>query len=186
VTSIHVYGRKDLMKFVVGCDLERFKRYYRTLDNLHNYFRKLGITDVKFGELGPTEESIIKKDPSHLIVWRENKQIIGHAVWHETNIDEFNDPADKEFREALERLLGKKRQFIELHEVWLKEEHREKGYGKRFFEFFENFLKKRGCNSIVYYTENPAAIVICRKRGYKEDCLKKEKWHVFCISLRNM
>jgi len=35
----------------------------------------------------------------------------------------------------------------------------------------------------VYYTDNPAAIAICRKRGYKEDLLTKENWHVFHLSL---
>jgi len=101
------------MKFVVGCDLEEFKRYYRALDALHNYFRALGLTDVRFGELGPIEEGHIKRDPSHLIVWREDNEIIGNAVWHETHIDEFRDTEDKEVREVLERFLGEKKEFIE-------------------------------------------------------------------------
>jgi len=65
------------MKFVVGCDLEEFKRYYRTLDDLHSYFKTLGLADVKLGELGKVEAGIIKRDPSHLIVWREKSRIIG-------------------------------------------------------------------------------------------------------------
>jgi len=87
---------------------------------------------------------------------------------------------------VLERLLGEKSDFVELHTVWLEEKHRGKGYGKKF-EFFENFAKKRGFDSIVYYTGSPAAIGICRKRGYKEDILsypKKERWHVFYLSLK--
>jgi len=175
----------NLMRFVVGCDLEEFKKYYRSA-GMHDYFRAVGITDVTFGQLGPTEERIIKRDPSHLIVWRENNEIIGDTVWHEESIDGFMDPGDKEVREALERLLGEKKEFVELHEVWLEEKHRGKGYGKKFFEFFENFAKKKGFDSIVYYTGNPAAIAICRKRGYKEDRLsfpEKEKWHVFHLSL---
>ena len=74
-------------------------------------------------------------------------------------------------REVLERLLGEKRDFVELHRVWLEEKHRGKGYGKKFFEFFEDFAKKRGFDSIVYYSGNRTAIDICRKRGYKEDIL---------------
>jgi GNAT superfamily N-acetyltransferase len=171
------------MRFVVGCNLEEFKRYYRTLDGLHNYFKTLGITDARFGELGPTEEGIVKRNPSYLIVWRENDETIGHAIWHEASTDEFGDPRDKEVREVLERLLGGKREFVELHEVWLKEKHRGKGYGKKFFELFEDFIRKRGDDSIVYYTGHPAAIAICRKRGYKEDFLTKEKWYVFYLLL---
>jgi len=171
------------MRFIVGCDLEEFKRYYRTLDGLHNYFKALGIADVRFGELGPTEEGIIKRDPSHLIVWRENNEIIGDAIWHEANIDEFRDGEDKEVREVLERLLDGKSKFVELHEVWLKEQHRGKGYGKKFFEFFENFVRRKGYDSIVYYAGNPAAIAICRKRGYEEGFLEGLKWHVFYLSL---
>jgi GNAT superfamily N-acetyltransferase len=83
----------------------------------------------------------------------------------------------------LRRLIGTKKDFIELHEIWLKTKHRGNGHGKKFFQFFENFAKKRGYNSITYYTDNPAAIAICRKRGYKEDFLKTENWHVFYLNL---
>jgi hypothetical protein len=44
-----------------------------------------------------TEEGIVKRDPSHLIVWRENDRIVGDTIWHEENIDEFTgDPARAE------------------------------------------------------------------------------------------
>jgi len=164
------------MKFVVGCDLEEFKRYYQTLNELHDYFKTLRLADVKFGQLGNVEEGIIKRDPSHLIVWREHNEIIGHAIWHPSNTDEhrIGDPRDKEDKKILRGLLGGKKNFVELHEVWLRKKHRGKGYGKRFFEFFEDFVRKRGYDSIVYYTDNSAAIATCRKRGYKEDFLKKE------------
>jgi GNAT superfamily N-acetyltransferase len=173
------------MRIDVGCDLEEYKRYYKTLDDLHNYFRTLGLTDVKFGELGSTEEEIIKGDLSHLIVWRENNNIIGHAVWHETSTDEHRDgdPRDREDREILRKLCcGKKDNIVELHEIWLRKKHRGKGYGEEFFEFFEEFIKKKGYNSIIYYTDNPAAIAICRNRGWKEAYLPKEKWHIYCFS----
>ncbi|MCK4439779.1 GNAT family N-acetyltransferase [Candidatus Bathyarchaeota archaeon] len=173
------------MRNVAGCDLEEYKRYYRTLDDLHNYFRTLGLTDATFGELGSTEEEIIKRDPSQLIVWRENNEIIGHAVWHETSTDEHRegDPRDREDRKVLRELCGgKKDNIVELHEIWLRKKHRGKGYGKGFFEFFEEFIRKRGYDSIVYYTDNPAAIAICRNRGWKESFLAKENWHVFCLS----
>jgi len=175
------------MRIVVGCDLEEYKRYYRTLDDLHNYFRTLGLTDVTFGELGSTEEEIIKRDPSHLIVWRENGKIVGHGVWHETNTEEHRqgDPRDKEDREVLEKLLSGKKDFVELHEIWLMKEYRGKGQGKRFFEFFEEYMKSRGYDSIVYYADHPAAITICRQRGCKEDYLKSIGEHVFYLSLRS-
>lgn len=174
------------MKFIVGYNLEEYKRYYKTLDDLHNYFKTLGLTEIKFGELGAVEEEIIKRDPTHLIIWREDNEIIGHAIWHETSTDEMKkgDPRDKEDREILRKLLGgKKDNLVELHEVWLRTKHRGKGYGKKFFEFFEQFIRKRGFDSIVYYTNHPAAIVICRKRGYGEGFLAKENWYVFSLTL---
>ena len=173
------------MEFVVGYDLEAYKRYYRTLDDLHNYFRTLGLIDVEFGELGLTEEEIIKRNPSHLIVWRKDDDIIGHAVWHETSTDEHRrgDPRDEEDKEILRRLLGgKKDKIVELHELWLGKKYRGNGYGKIFFEFFEDFIREQGYGSIVYYTDNPAAIAICRRRGYTGDFLEKERWCVFCLS----
>ncbi|MCK4668762.1 GNAT family N-acetyltransferase, partial [Candidatus Bathyarchaeota archaeon] len=104
---------------------------------------------------------------------------------HETNTEEHRkgDTRDKEDKEILRRLLGgKKDNIVELHEIWLRKKHRGKDYGKRFFEFFEHSIRNKGYDSIVYYTDNPAAVAICRERGYKESFLEKEKWYVFCLS----
>jgi GNAT superfamily N-acetyltransferase len=57
---------------------------------------------------------------------------------------------------------------VELHEIWLKKEHRGKGYGKVFFEFFERLMSSKGYDSIVFYAYHPAGITICRQRGYQE------------------
>lgn len=165
------------MKFIVGCDPEEFKEYYRR----NGYAGELGT-----GELGTTEKKIVTKDPSHLIVWRENDKIIGHAIWHETNTEEHRkgDPRDKEDIDILEKLLGDKKDFVELHEVWLMKEYRGKGYGKKFFEFFEEFIGNEGYDSMIYYAFHPAAIAICRKRGYKEDYLTGEAECVFYLPLK--
>lgn len=174
------------MRFFVGCDLQEFRRYYETLDDLHEYFKTLGFADIKSGELGVQEEYWITTDPSHLIVWKENDEIIGHAIWHETSTDEHKsgDPRDEEDRAVLRRLLGgRKDDIVELHEIWLRKRKRGRGYGKKFFDFFEDFIKERGYGSIVYYTDNPTAIALCRQRGYKEEFLTRENWHVFCLSL---
>ena len=162
------------MKFVVGCDVEEFKEYYK---------RNGCAGELGTGELSITEEKIVTQDPSHLIVWRENK-IIGHAIWHETNTEEHRkgEPRDKEDREILERFLGGKKDFVELHEVWLMKEYRGRGYGKKFFDFFEWFIGRRCFTSIVYYAFHPAAIAICRKRGYKEDYLTGDAEFVFYLS----
>jgi GNAT superfamily N-acetyltransferase len=103
-------------------------------------------------------------------VWRENNEIIGNAIWHETSTDEHRKgvPRDREDREILRKLLGgKKNNLVELHEVWLKEEYRGKGYGTRFFDFFEEFIRKKGYDSFVYYAEHPDALAVCRRRGCK-------------------
>jgi GNAT superfamily N-acetyltransferase len=174
-----------LLRIDVGCSLEEYRRYYRTLDGFHDYLRTLGLTDVTVGELGSTEEEIIKNDPTHLIVLRKHKEIIGHAIWHEASTDEHRagDPRDTEDRDLLRELCGGQRdQLVELHELWLRKRWRRRGYGKRFFEFFEDFVKAKGHDSIVYYTEHPAARAICRKRGWKEGFLTGENWYVYCLS----
>jgi GNAT superfamily N-acetyltransferase len=174
------------LRFEVGCDLEEFRKYLKT-SGIHDYLKWVGVTDLVYGELGPVELAHIQSDPSHLIVWREGKEMIGHAIWHEEQVDRFNLSAEeKEVRRVLKKLLGEKKSFVELHELWLEERHRGKGYGKKFFEFFEDFIKKRGFHSIVYFSGNTSAIGICRKRGYKEDALsfpEKERWHIFYLSL---
>jgi GNAT superfamily N-acetyltransferase len=167
-----------LLRFVIGCELDEFKEYYR-----RNGFP--GEQDT--GELGITEEKIIAQDPTHLIVWRDNNEIIGNTIWHETNTDEHRtgDPRDREDREILRKLCGgRKDNIVELHEIWLVNKFRGKGYGKSFFDFFEEFIREKGYDSFVYYADHPAAIAICRKRGYKEDYAKSIREHVFYCQLK--
>jgi len=167
------------MRFVVGCELDEFKEYYRR----NGFAGEQGT-----GELGITEEKIVTQDPAHLIVWREDNEIIGDAIWHETSTDEHRkgDTRDREDREILRKLCGgKKDDIVELHEIWLREEYRGKGYGKRFFEFFEEFIRKKGYDSFVYYADHPAALAICRKKGYTEDYLESEGEYVFYTQLKN-
>jgi GNAT superfamily N-acetyltransferase len=173
----------ELVKFVVGCDFAEFKRY----------LRRIGLYKEE-GELEKLETLLMNK-LLNLVVWRENGEIIGHAIWHETNTEEHRkgDPRDKEDREILEKLLGGKKSFVELHEVWLMEEHRGKGYGKQFFEFFEEFMRNNGYDKIIYYAYHPAAIAICRQRGCNEAYGieetgpkgEVEKCYVFYLSLKN-
>jgi hypothetical protein len=54
------------MRFVVGCELDEFKEYYKK----NGFAGEQGT-----GELGITEEKIVTQDPAHLIVWRENHEI---------------------------------------------------------------------------------------------------------------
>ncbi len=145
-------------EFVVGYDLDEFRRYYNTLG-------------ISWGGLEDSiDPGVLERDLSKIIVWKEDDLVIGHAIWHESNTEEHRsgDPRDEDDRRMLRGLLGHGKEFVELHEVWLRKEHRGKGYGKRFFNFFENFVKSRGFDTIVYYADDPAALAICRKRGYRE------------------
>lgn len=169
------------MRIAVGCDLEEFKKYYRRLAVDKEWRGTFGFTE----ELDMNWEKVLVENPSLLLVWRENDRIIGHAIWHETSTDEHRegDPRDREDIDILRKLCGGRRDdIVELHELWLRKKYRGKGYGKRFLGFFEDFIRKKGYNSIVYYADHPAAIAICRNRGWKEGFLAKEKWYVFCHS----
>lgn len=148
----------EVLEFFTGCDVEEFKRY---LERAGRY--------EKEGELDWLE-TFLRKGLLNLIVWRLDGEVVGNAIWHESNTDEHRkgDPRDEEDREALQRLLGGKRDFVELHEVWLLDEYRGKGYGERFFEFFEEYMRRKGYDRIVFYANHPAALAICRKRGYRE------------------
>jgi len=146
------------MRFVEGCDFQEFSRY----------LARIGQYTVE-GELDKLRNSL-ESGMLNLIVFRENDEIIGHALWHETNTEEHRkgDPREKDDREILQGFMGKGKDFIELHELWLTEEHRGKGYGKQFFDFFEDYIRRKGYDSLVYDAFDPAAVAICRKRGYKE------------------
>ncbi len=142
--------------FELGCDISEFRQYYKTVR----------------GELTQLEIKLIEQNPEHLIVWRKNNVIVGHTFWHEASTDEHRkgSPRDKEDKVILRKLFDGKMEFVELHEVWLKKEHRGKGYGTQFFDFFEDFMRTKQHNEIVYYAYNPAALALCRNRGYQEIC----------------
>ncbi|MFW9966329.1 MAG: GNAT family N-acetyltransferase [Candidatus Thorarchaeota archaeon] len=170
------------MEFIVGYDVEQFEKYYVVLDDLHTFYRTRGLRESRINELRDDEREHIESNSDHLIVWIDQDQIVGHTIWHETSTDEMTagDPRDAEDREILRKLFGgKKENLVELHEVWLRTEHRRKGYGHRFLEFFENYVRERGFDGIVYYSDNPAAIALCRRRGYAEGFLEGEEWYVF-------
>lgn len=169
------------MRIVVGCDLKEFKRYYRELAEDVEWRNIEGFSE----ELESMWERILAKNPSQLIVMREDDKIIGHIIWHEASTDEHrkDDPRDKEDKEILEKLVEEKKTFVELHEIWLTREHRGQGYGRQLFEFFEEFIENKGYDSIVYYANHPAAIAICHNRGYKEAYWKEKGWHVFYFKL---
>ncbi|MFW9799448.1 MAG: GNAT family N-acetyltransferase [Candidatus Thorarchaeota archaeon] len=172
----------SVLEFVIGYDLEEFEEYYRGLTDLHTYYKTRRQREPGFNGLGDDERGHIESDPSHLIVWKDQDQIMGHAVWHETSTDEMTkgDPRSDDDRETLQRLRGGRRNNLaELHEVWLQAEHRRRGNGKRFFSFFEQFVRERDLDGIVYYSEDPAAIALCRQRGYGEGYLEREGWYVF-------
>ena len=109
------------MRFVEGCDFEEFSKY---LEKIGQYTAE--------GELSKLLAFISIK-LFNLIVFMEKNEIIGHAIWHETNTEEHRtgDPRDKEDKEILRAFFGRKKDFVELHELWLIKEHRGKGYGKR-------------------------------------------------------
>ncbi len=122
------------------------------------------------GEMGSAEEEIVKESPERLIVWKEENEILGHAIWHPSDTETHPDGSQREEddREILLELLGGPAAFVELHEIWLLEEHRGKGYGEAFFDFFEDMMTEKGFRHIVYYADHPAALTICRRRGYSE------------------
>ena len=153
------------MQLVIGCDLNQFKSYYEKTISSPDYRGTVGESN------GTTELNYVAQNPSHVILWKDEDRILGHAIWHESNTDEHKtgDPRDEDDRELLSKLLGGKREFVELHEVWLRKEQRGKGYGEQFFQFFERFISKRGHDAIVYYAFDNAAVAICRRRGYKEE-----------------
>lgn len=162
----------ESMRFDVGCDPKEFRQYWS---------RSGYDGDLDF------LMNVVVKDASQFIVWRDNSKVVGHAVWHESNTEEHRrgQARDREDAEALKRLLGEKKSFVELHEVWLIKEYRGKGYGNLFHQFFEDYMRGKGYSDLIFYAEHPAAVAICRKRGYDEGgYLKGLKEYVFHLSLR--
>jgi len=173
-----------MLKFIVGYNLEEFKKYYSTLRDLHEFYINRTLRDPREFKLGDDERFHVENDNRHLIIWTNSTEIVGHCIWHETNTDEMTpgDPRDDDDKETLRNLFGgQKGNLVELHELWLQTKHRGKGYGHQFFDFFESFVARSGFDGIIHYSDHPAVIAICRKRGYKEAFLESSRWYVFVI-----
>jgi GNAT superfamily N-acetyltransferase len=163
------------MEFIIGYD---FQEFGYTLDEFRKEF-------IITSDISDNAEEIIREDPSHLIAFRENQEILGWAIWHESSTIEHRegDPRDELDRKIFVKLANGEKDVIELDELWLKKKYRGKGYGEQFFEFFEKFVYEKGYNIMVYYADDPAAIALCRKRGYKEEFNEEFKWFTFCKTI---
>ena len=175
-----------MLEFLVGAfSIEEFRKYYRTLLDLQAYYvRRTNRPSGPF-DLGTDEREHIERDSNHLIMWVNEGEIVGHCVWHETSTDEMvpGDPRDEDDSQYLKQLFGgKKDNLVELHELWLKSEHRGKGFGQHFFSFFEDYISERGFDGIVHYTDHEAVVTLCRRRGYKEAFNESSGWFVFALT----
>ncbi|MFW9808419.1 MAG: GNAT family N-acetyltransferase [Candidatus Thorarchaeota archaeon] len=175
-----------MLDFIVGgFSIEEFRKYYRSLSDLQEYYISIGSRQSGSFDLGTDEEQHIERDANHLITWIEEEQIVGHCIWHETSTEEMipGDPRGEEDRKCLKQLFGgKKDNLVELHELWLKSDHRGKGYGHQVFSFFEDYVSKAGFDGIVYYTDHEGAVSLCRKRRYKEAFLENSGMFLFTLS----
>jgi GNAT superfamily N-acetyltransferase len=155
----------------MGCDPEDFRTYYGRSGR---------------GDLKGIEGALIARDPSRLIVGLDRGRIVAHIIWHESNTEahrEGHPRADDDSR-LLRRLMGGKKTFVELHELWLLEEYRGRGFGSMLVEFFEERMTAIGYMDVIFYANHPAAIAICRRRGWREGYLESESFHVFHTTLQ--
>lgn len=134
------------------------------IEELRAHLEGLGLS------LGETEKNLVLKNPDQLIMWRDKGNLVGHAIWHPSNTRVHPDGEEREAddRLILETQLNVKGDFIELHQIWLDDNYRGRGYGSAFFDYFEEMVKRKGYKSIVYYADHPVARSICKKRGYLE------------------
>jgi GNAT superfamily N-acetyltransferase len=169
------------LKFDVGGNLEDFESYYPTAG-------LPWVTRASFGRVGDVERSYIMSNPEHLILFKEDQEIIGHMIWHESNTEEHSGGRVRaeDDRTVLRELLGQGEEFAELHELWLVRSRRGRGYGRMFFDFFEKFARQRSFRHVVHYAFDPAALAICHDRGYRDRfgvMSGGEKSHVLCLDL---
>lgn len=169
--------------FVGGLPNEDFRKYYSALSDLQDYYVSRCNRESGPFELGKEEQQHVERNPNHLIIWREEGEIVGHCIWHETSTEEMipGDPRDDDDRNCLRHLFGGgKDNLVELHELWLRTEHRGKGFGRQFFDFFEDYVSAE-FDGIVHYTDHKAVIALCRERGYRESFLESSGWFVFAL-----
>jgi len=115
--------------------------------------------------------------------------VVGTAIWHESNTDEHRkgDPKHEEDREALLRRLVRSGILLGGVRFGFWKSIEKKVMARCFFELFEEYMRSKGYERIVFYANHPATLAICRKRGYKKGgCIdiEGEVEYVFYLPLR--
>ena len=141
-------------------DINSIEKIY---ENIHDEEEK-GITTIGWvRDIYPTrktaENAIIRKD---LFVMEDDHKVVAAAIINQIQVDEY--------KYASWKYSAKDNEVMVLHCLAVDPYQKNKGYGKAFVAFYENYAKQHNCITLRMDTNerNSRARSLYQKLGYEE------------------
>ena len=135
------------------------KIYERIHDGEENGLTTIGWIRNVYPTRKTAEEALARDD---LFVMTDNGEIVAAAVINQIQVEEYKYAAWK--------YDAKDEEIMVLHGLAVDPLQKNKGYGKAFVAFYENYAKQRGCAALRMDTNvrNTKARNLYHKLGYEE------------------
>lgn len=141
-------------------DIDGIERIY---DHVHDSEEKEPVGVGWIRNVYPTRktaEDALKRDD--LFVMLENGKVVAAAVINQIQVEQYKDAAWKH--------RAKPEEVMVLHALAVDPFEKNKGYGKAFVAFYEEYAKQHGCNALRMDTneKNTKARGLYQHLGYEE------------------
>ena len=141
-------------------DIDSIEKIYENVHDAeeHGYTATGWIRDI-YPTRETAENALIRKD---LFVMEDDNKIVAAAIINQLQVDEYKDASWK--------YSAKDNEVLVLHCLVVDSHQKNKGYGKAFVAFYENYAKQNNCITLRMDTNalNTRARNLYQKLGYEE------------------
>ena len=148
------------IRVAASSDIDSIEKIY---ENIHDEEKRGFTTTGWIRDIYPTRETaenaLIRKD---LFVMEDDNKIVAAAIINQLQVDEYKDASWK--------YSAKDNEVLVLHCLVVDPHQKNKGYGKAFVAFYENYAKQNNCITLRMDTNalNTRARNLYQKLGYEE------------------
>ena len=148
------------IRVAASSDIDSIEKIY---ENIHDEEERGFTTTGWIRDIYPTRETaenaLIRKD---LFVMEDDNKIVAAAIINQLQVDEYKDASWK--------YSAKDNEVLVLHCLVVDPYQKNKGYGKAFVAFYENYAKQNNCITLRMDTNalNTRARNLYQKLGYEE------------------
>ena len=146
-------------------DFHRIKQFYWDLiDEMSDQNDKIGWIRNVYPVRRTAEDALSRND---LFVMKEKNEVVAAAIINQIQVEEY--------KYARWRVEAEDSEVMVLHCLAVEPSKKNKGYGKKFVAFYEDYARRCGCSSLRMDTNarNTRARKLYQKLGYEETGIVK-------------